>query len=165
MVNTILAWLTTDLSVMSQKLLEQTRVYFYPKKTMGMVNVIIDDGRVTSIGASQSFKVNLYVKPDVYKNVELRNLLIKTTITTIDKLLKQSTISISEITSVLRTNYNNDVVSFNITGLGGELNLETLTMVNESERCSIHKRLVKTGDGKLIVQEDVDCTFINYQIT
>jgi hypothetical protein len=165
MVNTILGWLTIDLTSMSQKLLEQTRLYFYPKKTMGMVDVIIDDGRVTTVRASQSFKIDLYVKSDVYKNIDLRNLLIKTTIKTIDKLLKQSTISISEITSTLRLNYNNDVVSFNLTGLGGSLNLETLTLVNESDRCSIRKRLIKTDDGKLIVQEDVDCTFINYQIT
>lgn len=163
MVKTIMEWLTIDLSLMSKKLLEQTKIYFYPKKTMGMVNVIVEDGRTTTIAASQSFKVNLYVKSDVYKNTDLRNLLIKTTITTIDTLLKQSTISMSEISSVLRKNYSSDVVSFNITGLGGDLNLETLTLVNESERCSIRKRLIKAGDGKLIVQEDVDCTFINYQ--
>lgn len=165
MVSTILNWLTIDLANMSKKLLEQTKLYFYPKKTMGMVDVIISDGRVTTVSASQSFKVNLYVKPDVYKNIDLRNLLIKTTITTIDNLIKQSTISMSEITSQLRINYNTDVVSFNVTGLGGNLNLETLTIVNESERCSIRKRLIKTADNKLIVQEDVDCTFINYQIT
>lgn len=164
MVNTILSWLTIDLASMSKKLLEQTKLYFYPKKTMGMIDVIVDDGRVTTVSASQSFKVNLYVKPDVYKNIDLRNLLINTTITTIDNLIKQSTISISEIVSQLRTNYSTDVVSFNLTGLGGSLNLETLTLVNESERCSIRKRLIKTADGKLIVQEDVDCTFINYQI-
>lgn len=165
MVDTITNWLTIDLSAMSQKLLEQTRLYFYPKKTMGMIDVIIDNGRVTKVNAGQSFKVNLYVKPDVYKNSDLRTLLVKTTIKTIDSLLKQSTISMSEISSKLRTNYNTDVVSFNITGLGGSLNLETLTLVNESERCSIRKRLVKSTDSKLIVQEDVECTFINYQIT
>lgn len=165
MVKTILDWLTIDLSAMGKKLLEQTKIYFYPKKTMGMIDVIIDETRVTTVSAGQSFKVDMYVKPDVYKNIELRNLLIKTTITTIDSLLKQSTISMSEISSALRTNYNNDVVSFSLTGLGGALNLETLTLVNESERCSIRKRLIKTGDSKLIVQEDVVCTFINYQIT
>jgi len=163
MVNTILSWLTVDLSAMSKKLIEKTGVYFYPKKTMGVVDVIIDDGRVTTVSAGQSFKVKLYVKSDVYKNTDLRALLIKTTIKTIDTLLKQSTISVSEMISVLRTNYNSDVISFSVTGLGGSLNLETLTLVNESDRCSIRKRLSKTADGKLIVEEDIDCEFIDYK--
>lgn len=164
MVNSIINWLTIDLLKMSESLLEQTRLYFYPKKTMGGIKAVINDGQVNIIEASQSFKVNLYVKPDVYRNTDLRTLLISTTIKTIDSLLKQPTISVSEMTSVLRTKYGDDVVSFNIKGLGGVSNLETLTVIKDSDRCSIRKRLVKQPDGSLIVQEDIDCTFINYNI-
>lgn len=164
MVSSIISWLTIDLLKMSQSLLEQTRLYFYPKKTMGGIKAIVNDGQINTIDASQSFKVDLYVKPDVYKNTDLRALLINTTIKTIDTLLKNATISISEITSVLRVKYGADVVSFNIKGLGGVINLETLTVVKDSDRCSIRKRLIKQSDGSLIVQEDIDCAFINYNI-
>lgn len=165
MVNTIVDWLTIDFNVMGGSLLEQTRLYFYPKKSMGRINAIVNDGQITTVEAGQAFKVELYVKPEVYKNSDLRVILTKTTIKTIDNLLKKPTISISEITSVLRTNYGADVISFKLTGLGGSLNLETLTVMNESDRCSIRKRLVKLPDDKLIVQEDIECIFINYQNT
>ena len=164
MVESIITWLTIDLLKMSQSLLEQTRLYFYPKKTMGGIKAIVNDGQINIIEAGQSFKVDLYVKPDVYKNTDLRTLLIRTTIKTIDNLLRKSTISISEITSVLRVKYGEDVVSFNIKGLGGVSNLETFTVIHDSDRCSIRKRLIRQSDGSLIVQEDIDCTFINYNI-
>lgn len=163
MVNTIVDWLTIDLTVMGGSLLEQTRLYFYPKKSMGRIAVVINDGKVTTVEAGQAFNVELYVKQEIYKNSDLRNVLSKDTIKTIDSLLKQPTISISEITAALRLRYGNDVVSVKVSGLGGVLNLETLTVMNESDRCSIRKKLVKLPDGKLIVQEDIECTFINFQ--
>lgn len=163
MVSTIVDWLTVDFNVMGGSLLEQTRLFFYPKKSMGRINVIVNDGQVTTVEAGQAFKAELYVRPEVYKNSELRTILTKTTIKTIDNLLKKPTISVSEITSVLRSNYGSDVISLKLTGLGGDMNLETLTVINESDRCSIRKRLIKLPDDKLIVQEDIDCIFINYQ--
>lgn len=164
MVNTVVSWLTVDLDLMSQNLLEQTRIYFYPKKSMGTINCMIEDGKTVFIEAGQYFNVQLYVKDNVYKNSELRFALTKATIKIIDTALKSNTISVSQITSLLRNSYGNDVVSVKLTGLGGASNLETLTILNDSDRCSIRKRLVKLPDNKLIVEEDVTCEFIRYQI-
>lgn len=160
MTNTIVGWLKDDLTRMTGTLLEQTRLYFYPKKSMGQISVMIDSGQIITIEAGQYFNVQMFVPTVTYNNSNLRDALVRNTIKTIDNMLKAATISISAITSELRVNYGSDVVSVKLTGLGGTRNLETLTVMNDSDRCSIRKRLSKLPDGKLIVTEDVTCEFI-----
>lgn len=162
-VDTVVSWLTVDLEQMGNSLLEQTRLYFYPKTTMGTINALTDDGLVSAVEANQYFVVDLYVSKSVYQNLELRNSLTKSTISTIDIALKSQTISTSALTSQLRQVYGNDVVSLTITGLGGEKNLAALTVINSGDRCNIRKRLIKLPDDKLIVTEDVTVNFLKYQ--
>lgn len=162
-VDTVVSWLTVDLSQMGNSLLEQTNLYFYPKTTMGTINALTDDGLVSSIEANQYFVVDLYVSKPVYQNLELRQALTKSTISTIDTALKSQTISVSALTSQLRQVYGNDVISLTVSGLGGIKNLAALTVINSGDRCNIRKRLIKLPDDKLIVSEDVSVNFLKYQ--
>lgn len=162
-VDTVISWLTVDLDQMGNSLLEQTNLYFYPKTTMGTIKALTDDGLVSSIEANQYFVVDLYVSIPVYQNLELRQALTKSTISTIDTALKSQTISTSTLTSQLRQVYGNDVVSLTVSGLGGIKNLAALTVINSGDRCNIRKRLIKLPDDKLIVTEDVTVNFLKYQ--
>jgi len=162
-VSTVVDWITIDLKEMSTKLLEQTKLFFYPKTTMGSVNVMIENGISTVIEAGQYFNVKLYVNDVVFENAELREALTVNTVKVIDNQLKNSTVSISTITSALKDSYKNDVIALSINGLGGTRNLQMLTVLNEGDRCSIRKRLTALPDGKLIVQEDVVVDFIRHE--
>lgn len=164
-VATVVDWITNDLSSMSSNLLEQTRLFFYPKTTMGSVRVMIENGVQTVVEAGQYFGIKLYVNDSVFENNELREALTVKTVEMLDVELKSSTVSISTMTSALRTVYNDDVIAFSITGLGGARNLQMFTILDESERCSIRKRLTALPDGKLIVQEDVVVDFIRHSQT
>lgn len=163
-VKTVVDWLTTDLAVMSKQLLEQTRIYFYPKTTMGTIDVMILDGLTTSIAAGQAFGVTLYVSANVYANEPLRQQIQLATVETINAELRKSTVAISSILTALRTAYGNDVIDVQVTGLGGTANLSALTMMDEGDRCSIRKRLVAQADDSLIVQEDVTIGFVRHEI-
>jgi hypothetical protein len=159
-VSAVVEWLTVELKNLSANLIEQTKLFFYPKTTMGKIKVFADDGQTSLIEAGQYFIVDLYVTKETYANNELRESLRKSTISTIDDLLKSPTISTSTIISELRSKYNNDVVSLKLSGLGGAANLTALTVVNDGDRCNIRKRLIKLADDKLIVEEDVTINFI-----
>ena len=164
MTNAIVSWLTQELSEINKQLLEQTRLYFYPKTTLGTIPVMIKDGQTTSIEAGQALRVQLYVNKTVFANDELRSQLSLTTIKTISELLKKTTVSVSEIQSTLRTQYGQDVIDVQLTGLGGGLNLPALTVFDDSDRCSIRKRLVVLPDDTLIVQEDIVLDFIRHEV-
>lgn len=165
LVDTVVSWITNDLAAIQAKLLEQTRVYFYPKTTMGEIDVIIEDGLQTTIQAGQSFALTLYVSDTVYNNDVLKAELSTKTVSTISVALANSVLAISDVSTALHDAYGTDVIGIKMSGFGGTANLNTLTIVDDSKRCSIRKRLIAQADNSLIVSEDVVITFVRHQLT
>lgn len=161
----MLEWLTDDIANFNRLLLEQTRLYFHPKTTLGSISVMVRDGQLSTIDAGQAFRVTLYVGAGVFGNEEVRKQLSSTTILTISEMLKKKTVSVSEIQSELRSRYGSDVIDVQLSGLGGSANLHTLTVTDESQRCSIRKKLVALSDETLMVQEDVTIDFVRHEVT
>ena len=157
--DTLNTWVSSDLVDISKQLLEKTRVFFYPKKTAGLVSVSVQDGSVVQIQASQSFSVVLSVSKTVAQDTTLKEALTAITITTIADYLSRSTVTISEITSALRVKYAGDVVGVRITPIAGVY--ETVTVVNNHERLGVRKNLEALADQTLAVVEDIDVQFIS----
>ena len=160
----VLSWLINDLVNIETQLLEQTSIYFYPNSTLGTLQAMVDNGAIVNIDASQSFSVNLYVSQVVYDDDALRSQLSIATISTIGKQLAQSRFSIDTIMSALRVVYGTDVISMQVSGIGGNANYSVVTILDSSKNCSIKKQLTALADGSLIVSEAVTITFILYQL-
>jgi hypothetical protein len=165
LVETILAWLTEDLVSFQARLLEQTRIYFYPKATTGNIDVMINGGLKTTIPAGQSFQLTLYVPASVYSNSDLQNQLVSTSISTIAAQLENATVAGTAIKVALQATYGEDVIDCELVGLGGSSSIFVLTVLDASNKCSIRKRLFAQSDNSLIVQEDCSVTFIQHQLT
>jgi hypothetical protein len=163
-INTVVNWITNEISEMNKVGLEQTRIYFYPKSNLSNIRVMVGSGTITQLEANQAFNIKLTVNKQVYENSALCMSLTNSTIKTIDEHLKKETISMSAIVSSLERVYGDDVISLSITGLGGDMNLDALTVLSTGDRCSIRKRLANIGDGKLIVQEDVSVEFVKHDL-
>lgn len=161
--NAVVQWLTKDLAKLSTQLLEQTKIYFYPKTNMGKIKVMVEDGKFVSIDASHSFKLKMYVSKTVFEDTALRESLSSTAIRVIDNQLKKTVVSVDEILANLRDSLGNDVVSVEITKLGTNSEYNTFTVVNDSDRASLRKRLVALPNNKLIVSEDVRIDFIKHE--
>lgn len=164
LVTTVLSWLTVDLVSFQAKLLEKTKIYFYPKATMGDINVMINGGLTTTIAAGQSFDITLYVPSSVYSNTDLQNQLVTTTITTLAAQLDNATVADSAIKVALMNIYGEDVIDCEVSGLGGSDTISVLTVLDASNKCSIRKRLLAQPDNSLIVQEDVSVSFVQHQL-
>lgn len=155
MVEVVVDWITDNMDRLQPSLLQRTSVYFYPKTTRGTVEVFNDAGNRTTVQAAQSFTVKMIVAEAVYNNEQLRTAITKTTIKEISKHLQKESVSRSAMISELRSVYGNDVVSFNLSGLGGARNFDSITMVDQGDRCSISKALVALPSGELSVAENV----------
>jgi hypothetical protein len=155
----VVGWLVDELAEVSKKVLDKTRIYFYPKTTMGMIDVLVGDNVTRSIEAAQSFVVFLQVSDTVYRDEALRKQLETTTIKTMSELMASSSISDSAITKALDAQYGNEVLSHRHSGLGGAANLSSFKILNEANRCSLRKRLVALPDGSLVTQEAVSVEF------
>lgn len=158
----IVDWVTTDIPLFNERLLDKTDIYFYPKVAIGDIEILTNTNEVVKISASQSFKVVMLVKPSVFDDSALLQALREMTIKTIDTSLQQKTISISTMEKDLLTAYGEDVVSVELTGLGGVDTHNTFTVINNSSRCSIRKRLSTLPNGSLIVEDDVTIEFVKH---
>lgn len=159
--DTIKRWITEDLERSNDKLLEQTKIYYYPQKRIGLVDVKIREDHVVQIPAEQKFSVELYVPRRVYHDIRLRETLEFNTIQQLNHLIKMKTLSVSDIVMRLRVLYQENVISAKLTGLGDK-NYETVTLINPSDALSLHKKLIVREDQSLAVVEDVSIQFIEY---
>ncbi len=163
-VDKLIEWLTIELPDMGGNLLENTSLYFYPRSSIGYVNVLHGASLETSLEAAQSFQVTYHVRGDIYSNAQLRATIEKNTIKIIAESLKNTKVAISDISESLKEAGGGDILSVSIRGLGGNRNLDMLTVLDSAKRLSIKKKLVNRSDGVLLLQEDVDVVFVRHTL-
>lgn len=152
-------WITQDLQDIRAVLLEQTRIYFYPKNHLGMLEVILSDNQTARIETEQSFVIDLDVGANVYNSIEVRDQLQTNTILLLDNLISGTEVNVIAIKKALSDLYGNAVYSFSITGLGGILNLRYLKLQSGQDRLCLKRDLVLQQDGSLIIKEAVTLNF------
>lgn len=159
---TIAAWLRNDITYLSQYLLEQTHLYFYPKATFGQVRTIIRESQESLLPAAQSFNVTYYLNATQFRDAELRVSLTATAVQTIAAELRKGSVSMAQITSRLTAAAGNDIISVEISGLGGSQQLAMVTLLDDSARLSIKKLAVAYSDGTVGIEDAVVVSFIRH---
>jgi hypothetical protein len=165
LLSVLLGWLTQDLEQLESQVLEQTDLYFYPKQTVGSINVLNGSNLKTTIEAGQSLLLSLQVPPNVYTNETLKASLKSTAIKTISTALQQTTVERSQIVKQLLDLFGEDVYDAKLSGLGGTADMDIFTVLDASTRCSLRKKLVAQTDESLIVQEDLTVDFVQHGLT
>lgn len=160
----LVGWLIDDFASMNKTLLEQTRLYFYPNSTMGSIDVMILDGLITTIEAGQSFTLTLSVSEAVDKNIELKEKLARTAIQTIAAALEEPVVAHSIIVDALQDVLGSDIKGLTLSMLGDNKNISLATVVDDTTRLGIRKRLVALPDDTLTVEDDVEVLFVRHAL-
>ncbi|MBE0438200.1 MAG: hypothetical protein IBX57_00340 [Gammaproteobacteria bacterium] len=161
---TIIGWLDNDISDFRKWTLEQTDLYLYPQRTAGSGRVSILDGEVRYMDLEQSFVVTYYLNNEGYNDSYLREVLRKLAISIISETLSKTRITTNEIISKLTASAGEDVIAIGLEGLGGKLNLPAITLIDNTDRCSIRKRLMRDLDGKYKVIDDIDVVYVRHEV-
>jgi len=157
-------WINVDLGLLTPRLLEQTKVFYYAKRDVGDVVVLTKDNLNMVIPAKQHFTVNYYVRNAVFKDRTAQDNISLRTIVLLDKAIKARTVSISDIINTLTTEFGKGIVSVEVSGLGGSLNLNTLTVVKDSDGLSLNKIAISLEDGTIITREDVKINYFDHEL-
>lgn len=163
---TVKNWVIEDLKDISSRLLENTKLYFYPKRTMGDATLIVDGGMEIREPTRQSFSVSYYLDEARYQNMDIRRSLTKTTHDIINEHLTLPTVTMSDIISDLNKAGGEDIIAVHMDKFGTyeDRKYTTYTTKYGSDRCSV-KRLIKIqSDNTLKVVEDIEVNFIKHQI-
>lgn len=159
----IVDWIQTDIAEITKGLLENTKVYFYPKRTLGNSRIIVNDGREVSIPAGLRVHVTYHMSLVSYVDTELRANLAKNASKIISNILSRSTVAVSDIVSQLTASGGNDVIGIKVDDIGPNEDISTFTALDDSTRCAIGRKLVAMPEGILSVAEDLAFDYVNHQ--
>ena len=85
------------------------------------------------------------------------------TIKTIHEQLDSRRITVNKIVSELTEQTIGDVLGIELLGLGGALNLPVVTLINDTERLSIKKKLTVSLNNELEVVDNVNVVFLRHK--
>lgn len=161
---TVINWLETDITQLQKGMLERTSLYFTPKRTMGYIGIIAENGIRKTIFNRLPFKVKLYLTDRAYQNYELRDALTKMVSRIINESLLDRTISKDVIENRLREAGGVDnILGVNVTDMGVGQDVNTFTVVKQGNQCSVRRKIHLLSDGTLKVREDIQVEFINHE--
>jgi hypothetical protein len=153
-------WITDDLKDINSLGLEQTKTYFHPKVSRGLVTVRINEDQLFTIDAEQTLGLTLYVPQDVFANSVLTASIYNSTIRAVeDYLQNNTTISDTGLRNALMKVYGSDVVGITIDNLLGRNESVVATMVDSSNQFSLAKNLRVQANGQLVVVEAIIISF------
>jgi hypothetical protein len=157
--DTLTAWITGDIATIQENLLEQTDIYFYPKTTLGNIKVYVENNEQDFITAEQTFKVTLYVKFSIHSDPVIRTALENATVSLLDNYISQNVINMTEVREKLKDMYGDSVSAFKISGLGGAMDYEIVSMASNKNKLCLKKILTIQPDMKMFVKDAVEFEF------
>lgn len=155
----IVQWVNTTLAPVRKKVIEQTLLQFHPKATIGQVKALVDSSEVLNLEAAQSFAIVYYVTKKVYDDLALQAAIRRATRRTITSELKSQQVTRDRIEAALKKVGGEDVITLDFMGLGGTANYRVLTMMDESARLTIGKKLVALPNDTFSVEDNIDIQF------
>ena len=159
----VTTWVTKDIVSIQDILLEQSKIFFYPKTSLGTVKVYPDGIEEKFIESEQILNVNLYVSNDVYISTSIRQQISDNVISLLDIYIAQTVVNLSEIRTKILSALGGSVSSIEISGLGGANNYSIIKISNEHNRLSLNKKLSLQQDGTFIIAENVTINFFNIE--
>lgn len=163
---TVKDWVIEDLEELSGQLLENTRLMFYPKRTMGEIELIVEGGKELKEPTRQSFSVVYYMNESNYQDQDIRAALTEKTKEIINTHLTRTTVTMSDIISDLNAMGEANIIGCHMDKFGSadDRKYTAFTVKHISDRCSIRRKIEAQSDNTLKVIEDVDVIFVNHQI-
>lgn len=158
---TVSSWILDDIAELQKQLLDKSQVFFYPKTSIGDIEVLTDENKVVSIPANIGFTVNVLVTPLTHSNAALLAALRQTTITVINTALAATTVSVSGIEKMLIDGYGNDAISVKLSFMDSLESISAFTILNKNA-CSIRKRIVPLANAELSIEDDVTINFTKH---
>lgn len=163
MEQTLVNWNNGIIDELNNVAINETRIYFHPKTTTGLMKVYVGDGSLVTIQADQHLSVDVIVPNHVYRNTILRRNLKITIIQAIDNYLANNiTLSQSELLNAVRDLIEDDQIGIEIKGLFDN-KYEAITVAYGSIGPAIGKRLMTDTALDITIEDSIDIDFSRHR--
>lgn len=164
-VDTLVTWNNGVIKNLSAKLIGQTKLYYHPTATTGIMRAFVGDGILVTMEADQQLSIDITVPNQVYKNTTLRRNLKVAIIQTVDTYLSTHvTLSQSELLNAVRDAIADDQIGIEISGLFNN-EYEAITVAYNSIGPSIGKRLITDSALNATIEDSISIDFSRHRTT
>lgn len=161
--NQLVNWLENDIRRMKMNLMENTHLYFMPKRTMGYINILAEAGIEKRIFNRLPFEITFYLTDRAFNNEDIKESIRRQTSVIINNALREKTISRDIIENRLREAGGKEYIQgVNIKDMGLGADINTFTMLDDGDNCSVRRKIVSQSDGTIKVKEEINIQFINH---
>lgn len=140
----------------SRTLLDETKIMFKPRSTMGFTQVTLNEGISKTIRTDIRLSVVYYLSDEAMADEDLKTALKTNTHMLSNEKLRKDTFSVSDLTASLRSN---DVIDVKVVASAGIDNVDVITNVDDTNGFSVRKVLDQTSDRILTIKEDIEIEF------
>jgi hypothetical protein len=155
--SSIITWCVKDMVALAPRLLEETKIYFTPKRTAGSVEVQVNNTPIF-IQAPQSLTVKYIVISEMTasKLERDRAQIERITSEVLATALTRSIVSVSDVEYELKQAIGKDeVLNVELSGLGGERNLQLVIIPSPTHRLNIAKRVRARASGEIYIEDAI----------
>lgn len=155
-------WAEMDLKDIADNLIGRSALKFYPRTTLGDVPVLMDSGVLGSIDSEQTLTVQYYMTSSGYNDTNLRSFLESVTREIVNDMIKSTVISTDAIVDRLRDRIGSDVQGITVSGLGGERDLDVISIQDSDKHLSIKKRLTRLSDSTITMADAISIEYLRH---
>lgn len=160
----IVQWVNVTLKPLRHKLLEKTKLWFYPKATVGLINALVDGSMAVTLQAAQHLTVEFFVSANVYRDEALKDEIRKSTRKALTEAFKETQVTRNGLETTLKEIMGSDILGVTISNLGGARNFSVISMADESSRLCIGKKLAALPNGTFGVEDSITIEFVKHSV-
>lgn len=153
--NSIVDTYIPTLQTLSKRKLEKTKIYLYPKKTIGAINVYVDNAVKATIDALLSFEFVILATETGYTDMDFRSGVELNIRSIVNGFLKNQTVSSSGIIGLINRNEDDRIAGIDLKILGNNEEIVAFTTIDDSYRATVRRLSVLASDGTISVEEDI----------
>lgn len=160
-IDTLTNWITDDIVNLNDMLLDLSEMYFYPKQSMGSLEVYITPTELMTIPANHHFRLVYHVKEYISNNVILKDTIRRTTAKVLAECLAQPIVSRSTMIDKLKIALGEDVLSIGLTSnVFSDTGIEAFTIKDNSNLPVVGKQLIALSNQTLAVQDAISINYV-----
>lgn len=149
----------TTVATIADSLIEQTKLYFHPIRSMGQASFGLGNSAVIRANLGLSFAIKYFVPTSVLANQTLLDVIRSTTLTVIKAHVAKPVISMTAIAAELRATLGENITSIDVGSINNASGLQTLMVTEADSSPMVALKMVAKPDGTLALEQDVAITF------
>lgn len=154
LINTIVSICNDEIEALVPEQGENTEILFYPKNSVGSIDVIGNNSENVSLDSNVSFDVTVYISREGFNNTVLRKSLSTGIRRIIATNLEKRTVAIALIEKEIKERFDTDIISVNVKPDFDE-DIDIITTVESSSKLTIRRKLSLLEDNSLYVEDGV----------